>query len=314
MLLHWHTLAVPEVGMMKTKILTVARNLAWLAILLGLVACSQGTGGDVVDEMVDIGGHSLHIYCMGEGSPPVVIDVGFAASSANWHTIQEQMAQDTRVCAYERAGYGQSDPGPEPRHSQQVAGELKTLLENAGIEGPYVLVGHSLGGLNVQVFVDLYPDLVAGAVLLDPPPLGFITGERFPELYQMAEQESAGLLAAAEQARGATDPEEKAKASFHQTLASEHAMMTAESGEQVVAIESFGDMPLMVLASGKPNPAFGDSAEAFQQYWNQQNQALATKSANGTYILAEESGHHLYADAPDLVLDAVRQVVQEARR
>jgi pimeloyl-ACP methyl ester carboxylesterase len=166
----------------------------------------------------------------------------------------------------------------------------------------------------MQVFASQHPNLVAGAVLLDPPPLGFITGERFPELYQMAEQESAGLLAAAEQARGATDPEEKAKASFHQTLASEHAMMTAESGEQVVAIESFGDMPLMVLASGKPNPAFGDSAEAFQHYWNQQNQALATKSANGTYILAEESGHHLYADAPDLVLDAVRQVVQEARR
>jgi pimeloyl-ACP methyl ester carboxylesterase len=188
------------------------------------------------------------------------------------------------------------------------------LLEKARVPGPYVLVGHSLGGLNMQVFASQHPNLVAGAVLLDPPPLGFITGERFPELYQMAEQESAGLLAAAEQARGATDPEEKAKASFHQTLASEHAMMTAESGEQVVAIESFGDMPLMVLASGKPNPAFGDSAEAFQQYWNQQNQALATKSANGTYILAEESGHHLYADAPDLVLDAVRQVVQEARR
>jgi pimeloyl-ACP methyl ester carboxylesterase len=268
----------------------------------------------VVDEMVDIGGHSLHIYCMGEGSPPVVIDVGFAASSANWHTIQEQMAQDTRVCAYERAGYGQSDPGPEPRHSQQVAGELKTLLENAGIEGPYVLVGHSLGGLNVQVFADLYPDLVAGAVLLDPAPLDFITGQRFPDLYKVAEQEASRLLAAAEQARHATDPEEKAKASFYQTLASEHDMMMAESGEQVAAIESFGDMPLIVLASGEPNPAFGGSAEAFQKFWNQQSQALAAKSAKGAYILAEGSGHNLHADVPDVVLDAVRQVVQEARK
>jgi pimeloyl-ACP methyl ester carboxylesterase len=299
--------------MMKAKILTVTFNLAWLAILLSLVACSQSTGGDVVDEMVDIGGHSLHIYCMGEGSPPVVIDVGFGASSTNWRAIQEQMAQDMRVCAYERAGYGRSDPGPEPRHSQQVAGELRMLLENAGIEAPYVLVGHSLGGLNVQVFADLYPDLVAGAVLLDPPPLGFITGERFPELYQMAEQETAGLLAVAENARGATDPEEKARASYYQTLASEHAMMMADNAKQVTAIESFGDMPLIVLASGEPNPAFGDSAEAFQQFWNQQSQALAAKSANGAYILAEESGHNLYADVPDLVLDAIRQVVQEAR-
>jgi pimeloyl-ACP methyl ester carboxylesterase len=267
-----------------------------------------------MDEMVDIGGHSLHIYCLGEGSPPVIIDVGFGDSYTNWHTIQEQMAQDTRVCTYERAGYGQSDPGPEPRHSQQVAGELKMLLENAGIEAPYVLVGHSLGGLNMQVFVDLFPDLVAGAVLLDPAPLGFITGERFPELYQMAEQETAGLLAVAENARGATDPEEKARASYFQTLASEHAMMMADSAKQVVAIESFGDIPLIVLASEEPNPVFGDSAEAFQEYWNQQSQALATKSAKGTYILAEESGHNLYADVPDLVLDAVRQMVQKARK
>jgi pimeloyl-ACP methyl ester carboxylesterase len=191
---------------------------------------------------------------------------------------------------------------------------LKLLLENAGVEGPYVLVGHSLGGLNAQVFADLYPDLAAGAVLLDPPPLGFITGESFPDLYQMAEQETAGLLAVAENARAATDPEEKARATYFQTLASEHAMMMADSADQVTAIGSFGDMPLIVLASGEPNPAFGDSAEAFQQFWNQQSQELATKSAKGVYILAEESGHNLYADAPDQVLDAVRQVVQEARK
>jgi pimeloyl-ACP methyl ester carboxylesterase len=296
--------------MMMAKTLTVAFRFAWLAILLGLVACSNSMGSDVMDEMVDIGGRNLHIYCVGEGSPPVVIDVGFGDSYTNWRTIQEQMAQDTQVCAYERAGYGQSDPGPEPRHSQQVAGELKTLLENAGIEAPYVLVGHSLGGLNVQVFVDLYPDLVAGAVLLDPPPLGFITGETFPELYQMAGEETAGLHAVAESARRATDPEENARASYFQTLASEHAMMMADSADQVTAIDSFGDTPLIVLASGKPNPAFGNSAEDFQRFWNEQSQALATKSANGAYILAEESGHNLYADVPDVVLDAVRQVVE----
>jgi pimeloyl-ACP methyl ester carboxylesterase len=287
--------------------------LTLLAMLLGLVACSQNTSNEVVDKMVNIGSHGLHIYCIGEGSPSVVIDVGFGDSYTNWHTIQEQMAQDTRVCAYDRAGYGSSEPGPMPRTSQQIVNELKMLLEKVGIAGPYVLVGHSLGGLNMQLFASQHPDLVAGAVLLDPPPLQFITGERFSELYQMAEQETAGLLAAAEQARQVTDSEEKAKASYYQTLASEHAMMMAESAEQVAAIESFGDMPLIVLASGKPNPVFGDSAEAFQQFWIEQNQALATKSANGACILAEGSGHNLYSDVPDLVLDAIRRMVQEAR-
>jgi pimeloyl-ACP methyl ester carboxylesterase len=296
------------------KTLIVACRFALLALFLGLVACTLRADRQAVDEMVDVGGYSLHIYCMGEGSPPVVIDVGFGDSYTNWRAIQEEMAQDTRVCAFERAGYGQSDPGPEPRHSQQVANELRLLLERAGIEGPYVLVGHSLGGLNAQVFAALYPDLVAGAVLLDPPPLGFITGERFPELHQMVEQETAGLLAVAERAREATDPEEKARASYYQTLASEHAMMVADSAKQVAAIDSFGDMPLIVLASGQPNPVFGDSAEAFQKFWNQQNQALATKSTEGTYILAKESGHNLYADVPDVVLDSVRQVAQEARK
>jgi pimeloyl-ACP methyl ester carboxylesterase len=126
---------------MKARILTVAWWLTWLVVPLGLAACSQSAGGDVVDEMVDVGGRSLHIFCIGEGSPPVVIDVGFGESYTNWHTLREGVAQDTRVCSYERAGYGQSDPGPEPRHSQQVASELKLLLENAGVEGPYVLVG-----------------------------------------------------------------------------------------------------------------------------------------------------------------------------
>jgi pimeloyl-ACP methyl ester carboxylesterase len=287
-----------------------------LAILLGLTACCRDRDG-VVDEMVDVGGHSLHIYCVGrkrsDGNPTVVIDVGIGDSYTNWRAIHEQLGRDTRTCAYDRAGYGSSEPGPMPRHGQQVAQELKQLLKNAGIKGPYVLVGHSLGGLNVQIFASQYPDLVAGAVLLDPPPLQFITGQAFSELYQMAERQTSELLGAAEAARLATDPEEKAKASYYQTLASEHATFLAESAKQAAAIESFGDMPLIVLASGRPNPAFGQSAEAFQEFWIEQNRELAKKSTSGVCILAEQSTHFLYSDVPDVVLDAIRRVVEQAR-
>lgn len=287
-----------------------------LSVVIGMAACSRNPSREA-NEMVDIGSHSLHIHCMGrkpsDGSPTVVIDVGFGDSSTNWDTIQKRIARDTRICTYDRAGYGLSEPGPFPRTSQQVVNELRMLLANAGVEPPYVLVGHSLGGLNMQVFVSQYPGLVAGTVLLDPPPLQFITGERFPELNQMARQETVALLVAAEQARHATDPKEKAKARYYQTLASEHGMMLAESAKQAMVIESYGHMPLIVLASGRPNPAFGDSAEAFQQFWIAQNQALAAKSTNGTFILAEESGHNLYADAPDLVLGAIRQIIEQVR-
>ncbi len=294
-----------------------------LVLLSGLMACRQGAMRETedtettvampLDEMVSVGSHSLHIHCRGAGSPTVVIDTGFADSYTKWQFIQDQLSYETRVCAYERAGYGLSEPGPFPRSGQQIIDELEMLLENADIEPPYVLVGHSLGGLNMQLFASQHPDLVAGAILLAPSPLQFINGERFPELYQLAEQQTAELWKAAEASGQATDPEEEAKASYYQTLASEHAMLFAESAAQIVAIQSFGDLPLIVLASGKPNPAFGDSAEAFQKFWIEQSQTLAAKSTNGVCIVAEESGHYLHTDAPDLVLGAIRQVLEQGR-
>ena len=90
-------------------------------------------------------------------------------------------------------------------------------------------------------------------------------------------------------------------------------MLTTESGEQAAAIESFGDTPLIVLAAGKPNPAFGEQAEAFQEFWIEQNRALADKSAQGTFVLVPESGHRLHEDAPERVVEAVREVLDRAR-
>jgi pimeloyl-ACP methyl ester carboxylesterase len=293
-----------------------------LLALLGLSACSPGSTGEL-DKMVDIGTHSLHIRCTGTGSPVVVIDTGVGDTSERWQSFQTQVvqvAQSARVCTYDRAGYGASEPGPLPRHSQRAADELKQLLENAGVGGPYVLVGHSLGGLNAQVFADRYPDLVAGLILLDPPPLPFITGQAFPEaveftaLYQMLKQQTAEFQQMAEAARQSSDAEAQAQADYLEAVASEYAALIAESASQVAAIASFGDMPLVVVGSGKPNPAFGEQAEGFQQFWIEQNRELTTKSTNGTFVLAQESSHALQKDAPDLVLDAISQMVEQLRR
>ncbi|HUT20571.1 MAG TPA: alpha/beta fold hydrolase, partial [Anaerolineae bacterium] len=281
---------------------------AILLILLGLSACTPGRGGEM-DERVSVGTHRLHIRCTGEGSPTVVIDTGVGDTSERWGSIQAEMAQVTRTCVYDRAGYGSSEPGPLPRHSQRAADELKQLLENAGVRGPYVLVGHSLGGLNAQVFADRYPERVGGLILLDPAPLAFITGQAFPALYQMLEQQAAEFQQAAEAARQATDAEAQAKANYLEAVASEHAALIAESAAQVAAIESFGDIPLVVIGSGVPNPGFGEEAAAFQQFWIEQNRALADKSTNGTFVLAPESSHYLHEDAPALVIDVIRQVV-----
>ena len=118
-------------------------------------------------RLVDVGGYSLHISCQGNGTPTVILDALFPGTVSNWAWVQPEIAKTTRVCAYDRAGLGWSDSGPMPRDAVQQAAELHTLLANAGVTGPYVLVGHSLGGLSVRMFADRYPDEVAGMVLVE---------------------------------------------------------------------------------------------------------------------------------------------------
>jgi len=121
-------------------------------------------------QLVDAGGFRLNLYCMGSGSPAVVFDSGFGDWAPAWSKVQPQIAKWTRACSYDRAGAGFSDPGPMPRASVRIAGELRTALHNAGIAGPYILVGSAYGGDNVRTFADLYMDEVAGLVLDDADP------------------------------------------------------------------------------------------------------------------------------------------------
>src|SRR5215208_4764573 len=118
-------------------------------------------------EMVDVGGYSLHINCVGQGSPTVLLDAGLGEFSAQWVRVQREVSDTTRVCAYDRAGMGWSEMGPDPRDAKQITSELHTLLSKAGIEGPYVLVGHSFGGMYMQTCTARYPNEVAGVGLVD---------------------------------------------------------------------------------------------------------------------------------------------------
>src|SRR5687767_5508366 len=119
-------------------------------------------------QLVDVGGYRLHINCTGMGSPTVVIDAGLGDWSTSWGGyVQPEVAKTTRVCTYDRAGMGWSEAGPLPRDAAQFARELHTLLQNANIPGPYVMVGHSLGGLPVRVFVHDYASEIAGVVLIE---------------------------------------------------------------------------------------------------------------------------------------------------
>jgi pimeloyl-ACP methyl ester carboxylesterase len=197
-----------------------------------------------------------------------------------------------------------------PRDSQRSADELNLLLGKSGEDGPYLLVGHSLGGLNMQVYANSYPDEVVGLVLLDPSPLAWMTGEAFPELRELFIQQSVSLREEAEAVQASSDPEAKAVAAYMDATASEFEEFFGRTADEVAAIESFSELPLTVIGATEPDPGFGENGKPFRQFWNEENQTLARKSALGQFILAEGSSHHIHVDMPQLVIDAVLELIQ----
>jgi pimeloyl-ACP methyl ester carboxylesterase len=265
------------------------------------------------DQLINLGTHSLEIHREGTRTPAVVIDTGIGDQMDRLRSLQQRIALVTQVIAYNRAGYGRSEAGPLPRDCGREADELKALLEKASIPGPYVLVGHSLGALIVQMFASRYPADVAGMVLLDPPPLSFILGQDYGNLSAMADRMTEEWQAAADSMAQSADPRARARANFLRMIASEHREMFDETARMVGAISTFGDIPLVVVASGKPNPAFGSVAEKFQTYWIEQSRSLADKSTRGRFVLADGSSHYLYEDVPELVAENILSLVHDVR-
>src|SRR5215204_2867978 len=157
-----------RIGMALLGLIVVLLALAVLGAIYQAIATELAERAyPAPGEMVEVGGYRLHINCTGQGSPTVILDGGLGEFSAQWVRVQQEVSGTTRVCAYDRAGMGWSEMGPDPRDAKQITSELHTLLSKAGIDGPYVLVGHSLGGLSMQTYANRYPDEVAGVVLVD---------------------------------------------------------------------------------------------------------------------------------------------------
>ncbi len=271
----------------------------------------KGADSSPTAGLVDVGGHRLAVRALGKGSPTVVIDSGLGETWEGWQSLAERISARATVCLYNRAAYGRSEPGPFPRTASREAAELHALLQRSGLRPPFILVGHSLGGLNALVFARSNPEMVGGMVLLDPPPREFMAGRRFQELRAMAEGRTLVFQRRAAQER---DAGESAAAAFLATLASEHEMFLAQGASEIERITSLGSLPLAVLASGKPNPEFGDSAAAFQAFWIESNRALSRLSTRGRLRLAPESTHALHRDEPAVVLETILDVVDEVRR
>ena len=155
------------------QIVAWVAGLTLLGAVLGVVYQALGTRRDArvyppPGRLVDLGSHRLHLLELGRGSPTILLEAGLMSTVLSWTELQRCLAESFRVVSYDRAGLGWSDLGPMPRTADRIVGELHSLLERAGISPPYVLVGHSFGGLTMPLFAARFPDVVAGMVLVDP--------------------------------------------------------------------------------------------------------------------------------------------------
>jgi pimeloyl-ACP methyl ester carboxylesterase len=277
-------------------------------------------------QLVDIGGYKLHIDCQGQGTPTLILDSGLGDSFISWRKVQPQIAKFTRVCSYDRAGLGYSDPSPRPRTSKVIAEELHTLLQHAGIAGPIILVGHSMGGYDVRLYASLYPTDVAGLVLVDASHPD--QENRFPAALQNmqgtwlreAEFLEFTMPLGIPRLIGLCDPDPVVRAAEcnFQSVREGVAEMKAfpESAAQAAKTGPFGDMPLAVLSHDPDKPSSElptGLAKPTNDAWEKMQEELAHLSTRGTQSIAKNSGHYIQLDRPEIVIEAVHRVVDEAR-
>lgn len=289
-------------------------------------------------RLVEVDGRLMHIHCLGSGSPTVVIDAGNSSFSLEWMPLQVQMSQDLRVCTYDRAGYGWSEPGPEPRDGARAAAELHALLQAAGESGPYLLVGHSLGGVHVRMYAAQHPQDVTGLVLVDTAYPLVITPEFEQQMagsigfYQvMGLMTRTGVMRILGPLGGEGSLPETARklpselqeaylnllldpAQYAAAISEMKSLpKTFEQASQMLDQHGLGDLPLIVLTAGQTaapgsTPFAEQRIPASEQRIAQQNE-LAGTSTRGEQRIISESGHLVHLDAPQAVLQAVQNLI-----
>jgi pimeloyl-ACP methyl ester carboxylesterase len=316
--------------MMRWRSLSVARA----AKVLGILFCALLLGGAAYEQIgawrdgrvltqvgrsVDIGGRSLNISCLGDGSPTVIFDSGRTVPGYSWLPVQRGVAAFTRACWYDRASLGWSDPGPDPAWGDAAARDLHALLVNAGLKPPFVMVGHSFGGYVIRLYHQAYPGEVTGMVFADaamedagtipgmphrdPPKvprsvinalsivLGHLGMIRFmtpdpgppPDLWSAAEWDVLMRL----------------RRQRNVLLADAHVGPESATSELVRAAGGLDDMPMIVLTQGR-----GPGG------WIELQRRFAERSRRGRQIVVTGSGHAIPQYAPQTVIDAVTAIIQ----
>jgi pimeloyl-ACP methyl ester carboxylesterase len=305
------------------------RRFAFFACFLCVVAAVTGYAYDraatlhdkkkypLKGKLIDVGGYRLHLYCVGQGSPTVLLDSGAFDSLEQWNTVQPKVAEFTRVCSYDRPGLGWSDPSPLPHTSVQIATELHEALNKAGLSGPYLPVGHSIAGLYARVFASHYRNEVAGLVLVDSVhPDEF---KRFPShvpnhpipfavLRVTAPLGAARLFHFGCRQTGAHPDCSKFVVNLIrqvETIPTSYAQANSSG--------SLGGLPLIVITHdpqvglGKPKD------EQEEDAWTRWQVELSHLSSHSSLLIANGAGHEIERDKPEVVANAIQRLIKEWR-
>jgi len=327
----------PQQGSRSRRLLGGAIGLG-LLLLLGAGALTQNlltqherTQYPAPGQMVSVGSHRLHLHCQGSGQPLVLLESGLSGWSQDWALVQPVLAQHTQVCSYDRAGYAWSDEAPQPRTGLAAVEDLRTLLRNAGLHGPMVVVGHSWGGMLAQLLAQTHPDEVAGLVLVDAlhhdqtasmDPAAHARYSRHMDmlttsatwLAPLGLTRLAGLpasvvldkLPASEQAaaRGLAMQSKNYRALHTEYLGKDPALEEARHLPPVPRV------PTIVLSTNALSEfPPGWDRDDMRQHWVSGQRALALETA-AKHIVVADAGHYLQLERPDVVVAAVRDVVR----
>ncbi len=338
----------------KKRILFISVTTFFIAIAcLALVIHQTTRTYPAPGKLVDIGGYKLHINESGIGKPTVILDAGFACFSLVWNLVQPEIAQFAHVYSYDRAGLGWSESSPSPRTGCNMVKELHTLLETVGAPKPYILVGHSFGGLVMQLYANTYPDDVFGLVLVDSShesilelskefhttsyPLlpwtqrtwhSFLqacgletvsnfTGVRAVYLYSLLKNGIATIPASIK------DPFLARLLSPQGVYTRGQEMRHIDESHQLLARSTnlFAEKPVIVISRGMAIDTKWDAqkmwpylTKAHEEVWMKLQKDLVTKSKRGKHIIATKSGHTILWSEPKLIVDAVKSLVDEYKR
>ena len=287
-------------------------------------------------------GRAINFRCSGAGAPTVILEGGWAANSLAWNGVRARMSDRRRVCAYDRAGAGFSDPGPEPRDGAAIARDLDLALRAARIHGPFILVGHSAGGLYIRLLANRRPKDVAGFVFVDPSVeyqdqrINEMFGPGAASLAGLRQRTQACLVAAEARALPSTDPklascttpanpslppsvnaealvEAQRPDTWRTQLSELDSLWTSTSDDIAHGPATYGDLPLIVLtADGNGPSAHHPVNSGPAPFWVRLHQELAARSRRGVQTTVSGTSHLMMMDRPDAIVAAINTVIDEA--